>query len=60
MITLVIHFGAKEWDGPLSLREMMDLEDEQLLEFIQDYRIFLIDPYKLHAEDLKKIFFHIR
>ena len=32
----------------------MDLEDEQLLEFIQDYRIFLIDPYKLHAEDLKK------
>jgi hypothetical protein len=54
VITLVIHFGAKEWDGPLSLREMMDLEDEQLLEFIQDYRIFLIDPYKLHAEDLKK------
>lgn len=52
VITLVVHFGANEWDGPLSLHEMMDLKDERLLEFVQDYRIFLIDPYKLDAEDL--------
>ena len=31
---------------------MMDLKDERLLEFVQDYRIFLIDPYKLDTEDL--------
>lgn len=54
VITLVIHFGADEWDGPLSLYEMMDLEDEKLLEFVQDYRIFLIDPYKLTHDDLEK------
>ena len=52
VITLVVHFGANEWDGPLSLHEMMDLKDERLLEFVQDYRIFLIDPYKLDTEDL--------
>ena len=34
--------------------EMMDLEDEKLLEFVQDYRIFLIDPYKLTDNDLEK------
>ena len=54
VITLVVHFGADEWDGPLSLYEMMDLEDEKLLEFVQDYRIFLIDPYKLTDNDLEK------
>lgn len=54
VITLVIHFGANEWDGPLSLRDMMDFEDERVLEFVQDYRIFLIDPYKLTTEDLNK------
>ena len=54
VITLVVHFGADEWDGPLSLYEMMDLEDKKLLEFVQDYRIFLIDPYKLTNEDLEK------
>ena len=54
VITLVIHYGANKWDGPLSLYEMMDLEDEKLLEFVQDYRIFLIDPYKLTDNDLEK------
>ena len=54
VITLVVHFGADEWDGPLSLYEMMDLEDKKLLEFVQDYRIFLIDPYKLANKDLEK------
>lgn len=54
VVTLVVHFGADEWDGPLSLCEMMDLKDERLLEFVQDYRIFLIDPYKLTANDLEK------
>ena len=33
---------------------MMDLKDERLLKFVQDYRIFLIDPYKLTANDLEK------
>ena len=54
VVTLVIHFGADEWDGPLSLYDMMDLKNEKLLEYVQDYRIFLIDPYKLTNNELKK------
>lgn len=54
VVTLVVHFGADEWDGPLSLYDMMDLKNERLLEYVQDYRIFLIDPYKLTNEDLEK------
>lgn len=54
VVTLVVHFGGDKWDGPLSLYEMMDLEDEKLLGFVQDYRIFLIDPYKLTTDDLEK------
>ena len=33
VITLVIHFGAEEWDGPLSLHEMMSTRDMELLSF---------------------------
>ena len=54
VITLVVHFGAEEWDGPLSLYEMMELEDPTLKEFVQDYRIYLIDPYRLTEDDLEK------
>ena len=50
VITFVIHFGAEEWDGPMSVKEMMDLQDE----VIQDYKIHLIDPAKLTEEELGK------
>lgn len=55
VITLVVHFGADAWDGALSLHEMMDVQDETLLRFIPDYRIQLIDPARLSAEDLNKL-----
>lgn len=48
----MLHFGANEWDGPLSLHEMMAVQDPALLHFVQDYQIHLIDPAKLSAEDL--------
>ena len=54
VVTLVIHFGADEWDAPLSLHEMMEVRSEKLLHYIQDYRIHLIDPANLTEEDLVK------
>lgn len=54
MVTLVIHFGADEWDAPLSLHEMMGTQNEKLMHYVQDYQIHLIDPAKLTEEDLKK------
>lgn len=54
VITLVLHFGANEWDGPVSLHEMMAVKNKNLLNFVQDYQIHLIDPSKLSAEDLER------
>ena len=54
VITLVIHFGADKWDGPLSLHEMMAVKSPNLLSFVQNYQIHLIDPAGIPEEDLKK------
>ena len=54
VITLVLHFGASEWDGPLSLHEMMRIKNPTLMSFVQDYQIHLIDPARLSAEDMQK------
>ncbi len=54
VITLVIHFGAEEWDGPLSLHEMMSTRDMELLSFVENYRIHLIDPAKLTEGQLNQ------
>ena len=52
VITLVIHFGAEEWDGPLSLHEMMSTRNMELLSFVENYRVHLIDPATLTEEQL--------
>ena len=55
VITLVINFGGKKWDAPLSLREMYDEQPEKVLPFIQDYRVFMIDPMEMSDNDLQKL-----
>ena len=46
VITAVILFDPDEWDAPMSIHEMLDV-DEALLPFIPDYRINLIAPAKI-------------
>ena len=38
----------------MSLHEMMAVKNKNLLNFVQDYQIHLIDPAKLSAEDLER------
>ena len=54
VITLVLHFGANEWNGPLSLHVMMNVKNRELLRFVQDYQVHLIDPARLSEEELAK------
>ena len=39
-----VYFGAEEWDGLLSLREMYADCDETILQYAVDYRVNLITP----------------
>lgn len=45
---------AEEWDGPLSLHEMMSIRDMEILSYVENYRIHLINPAKLTEEELNK------
>lgn len=54
VITLVVHFGADAWDGPLSLHEMMSVDKPEIMQMVPDYRIQLIDPARMNPEDLMK------
>ncbi len=54
VITLVIHFGEKPWDGPLSLHEMMEITDPAIKNLVSDYQIHLIDPARMTPGELEK------
>lgn len=54
VITLVIYFGAEDWDGPRSLHAMLASHDPRLDQFIADYKINLLSPSELSDEALEK------
>ena len=42
VITVVFYTGESKWDGPMSLHEMMDIDDK-IKPFVPDYPLYVID-----------------
>ena len=54
VITLVLYLGPDNWDGPMSIHEMLNTQNDQLLQFVPDYRINLIAPIQIPDGDFLK------
>ena len=54
VVTLVLYFGPSEWDGPMSIHEMLAESDDEILAFVPDYRINLIAPKSIAEVDFDK------
>ncbi|MCD7772208.1 MAG: Rpn family recombination-promoting nuclease/putative transposase [Oscillospiraceae bacterium] len=54
VITVVVHFGAKPWDGATKLSDLYDCKHRESLEFVPEYRMNLIDPAGMTDEDFEK------
>lgn len=54
VVTLVIYFGAKVWDGPMTVHEMFEEQDSRLLALVPDYRMNLIAPASIEDGDFEK------
>ncbi len=53
-ITLTIFFGSEEWNGPLSLFDMMDVSNPDLLACMDNYHVRLIAPAQMTDEEIMK------
>ena len=60
VITLVILFGSKRWDGPRTLHEMMTIQDPDILKHVADYKLNLIEPAAMEEKDLDKLHSSLR
>ena len=60
VITLVVCFSPEPWEAPVSLHEMLDVENRDLLRYIPDYRINLITPSGITEEDMGKFHSELR
>lgn len=53
-ITVTVFFGSEEWDGPLSLLDMMDVSDPEVLSCLNDYSVRLIAPAQMTDGEIMK------
>ena len=53
-ITVTIFFGSEEWDGPLSLFDMMDVSDPDVLACMDNYHVRLIAPAQMPDKEIMK------
>lgn len=54
VVTLVVYFDSKPWDGPMSLHEMFEYKNQEVLALVPDYKINLIAPAAIQDEDFEK------
>ncbi len=54
VITLVIYFGSKAWDGPTNIKDMFINVDDTISSYLPSYKINLIHP-DLPDKELKKL-----
>ena len=52
VITLVVYFGAGEWQGPMSLHEMLAVQEPEILSLVSDYKLNLIAPEHMSDEEI--------
>ncbi len=53
-ITVTIFFGSEEWDGPLSLFDMMYVSDPDVLACMDNYHVRLIAPAQMADGEIMK------
>lgn len=60
-LTIIIYYGEKEWDGPKSLADMVDIPEE-IWPYFQDYQMHLVcvrddDGSGFSQKDVKDLFY---
>ena len=54
VITLVIYFQPTPWDGPRTLYEMFGEQPPEVMKYVSDYRMHLIEPAALSEDELSR------
>ncbi len=59
-VTLTVYFGSEEWDGPLSLFDMMDVADPGILSCMDNYHVRLIAPALMTEKEILRFRSNLR
>ena len=60
VITLVVYFGLKPWDGPMSIHEMLATVKESILKYVPNHKMNLIAPISMSDEEIDRFHSNFR
>ncbi len=55
VFTLVINLSDEPWNGPMSIYDMLQPVDKEVLAMVENYSIHLIDPYTMGDSDFERL-----
>ena len=55
VITLIIYFSYKKWNGPKDLYSLLDIKDERIKKYISNEKLNIIEPYNMNENDFVKL-----
>lgn len=61
IISIVVYYSEKSWDGPMCLKDMIVEMPEEIEQIFSDYKMNLVqiresEQYEFHNEDVKTVF----
>ena len=62
VITIILYYGEEEWNGSRDLYGILDFQDipGHIRQYVQNYRIHVIDVRRMERTDLRQVFDLIR
>ncbi len=54
VMTIMVNLSGEPWRSPRRLSELFSIDDEQLLKYVNDYEMAVVDPYAMKAEELER------
>lgn len=55
VISLVIYYGEKEWDGPKRLSDLFQNTNSELYGYVNDYPLHIIDVQRMTSEEINSL-----
>ena len=55
VITIVIYYGKKKWNAPKSIHDMFKNTDDNILKYIPNYHLNIIEPFFMSDEEIESL-----
>ena len=54
VVTIMVNLSGSPWTSPRKLSELFAIDDPEMLRYVNDYEMVIVDPYVMKQEELER------